>query len=72
MLAAHIALAVLTPDEEAEAKQPNLFQKLSLVRTVAQKVLESIGNEKPSIARPSREARDLLKELEDESLDGLF
>ncbi|KAG6884723.1 hypothetical protein C0993_008704 [Termitomyces sp. T159_Od127] len=72
MLGAHIILAVLTPDEEAEDVQPNLFQKLSLLRSVAQKVLETIGNEKPVIARPSREARDLLKELEDESLDGLF
>ncbi|KAG6896538.1 hypothetical protein C0992_007574 [Termitomyces sp. T32_za158] len=72
MLGAHIILAVLTPDEEADDVQPNLFQKLSLLRSVAQKVLETIGNEKPIIARPSREARDLLKELEDDSLDGLF
>ncbi|KAG6864935.1 hypothetical protein C0991_006286 [Blastosporella zonata] len=71
MLGAHIILAVLSPDNEGDV-QPNLFQKLSLLRNVAQKVLESIGNEKPSIARPSREARDLLKELEDENLDGLF
>ncbi|KAG6873014.1 hypothetical protein C0995_003975 [Termitomyces sp. Mi166 len=72
MLGAHIILSVLAPDEEADDVQPNLFQKLSLLRSVAQKVLETIGNEKPVIARPSREARDLLKELEDESLDGLF
>ncbi|KAG5638049.1 hypothetical protein H0H81_002083 [Sphagnurus paluster] len=72
MLAAHIILAVLTPDEDIGEIHENLFQKLSLLRSVAQKVLESIGNEKPSIARPSREARDLLKELGDESLDGLF
>ncbi|KAG6915850.1 hypothetical protein DXG01_009609 [Tephrocybe rancida] len=73
MLGAHIILAVLTPDDDDDDdEQPNLFQKLSLLRSVAQKVLESIGNEKPVIARPSREARDLLKELEDESLDGLF
>ncbi|KAF5374683.1 hypothetical protein D9615_008940 [Tricholomella constricta] len=72
MLAAHVILAVLTPDEEADDIPENLFQKLSLLKNVAQKVLESIGNEKPSIARPSREARELLKELDDESLDGLF
>ncbi|KAG5725284.1 Translational activator gcn1 [Termitomyces sp. T112] len=72
MLGAHIILAVLTPDQEADDVQPNVFQKLSLLRNVAQKVLQSIGNEKPVIARPSREARDLLKELGDQSLDGLF
>ncbi|KAG6810659.1 hypothetical protein H0H92_010871 [Tricholoma furcatifolium] len=70
MLGAHIILAVLTPDEDFDP--PNLFQQLHLLRSVAQKVLESIGNEKPNIARPSREARDLLKDMEDDSLDGLF
>ncbi|GLB43526.1 putative ARM repeat-containing protein [Lyophyllum shimeji] len=72
MLSAHIILAVLTPDEEVGQERRNLFQRLSVLRSIAQKVLESIGNEKPSIARPSREARDLLKQLDDESLDGLF
>ncbi|KAG6844943.1 hypothetical protein H0H87_002276 [Tephrocybe sp. NHM501043] len=71
MLGAHIILAVLSPEEDDDL-ETNLFQKLGLLRGVAQKVLESIGNEKPSIARPSREARDLLKELDDKDLDGLF
>ena len=42
------------------------------MRKVAQKALESAANEKPFIARPAREARDLIKELDDEKLIGLF
>ncbi|TFK45118.1 armadillo-type protein [Crucibulum laeve] len=72
VLSAHIALAVLAPDEDSEQNEPNLFQKLGVLRVVAQKVLEAAGNEKPNIARPSREARDVLRELDDESLQGLF
>lgn len=73
VISSHVILAVLSPDEESDPiDEPNLFQKLSLLRSVAQKVQESAGNEKPIIARPAREARDLLKELDDESLEGLF
>jgi hypothetical protein len=73
VISSHVILAVLSQDEESDSNdEPNLFQKLSLLRSVAQKVQESAANEKPIIARPSREARDLLKELDDESLEGLF
>ncbi|RDB20660.1 eIF-2-alpha kinase activator gcn1 [Hypsizygus marmoreus] len=72
MLSAHIILEVLTPEEDSDHGGQNLFQKLSLLRSVAQKVLDGVGNERPSIARPSREARDFLKQLDDDSLDGLF
>ena len=72
VLSAHVILAVLTVDEYTSTDEQNLFQKLSLLRSVAQKVKESVGNDKPFIARPSREARDLLRELSDGSLDGLF
>ena len=51
---------------------PNLFQKLSLLRGVAQKILQSIGSDRPFIAKPAREARDLLKNTDDSSLQGLF
>ena len=51
---------------------PNLFQKLSLLRGVAQKTLQSIGSDRPFIAKPAREARDLLKNTDDSSLQGLF
>jgi hypothetical protein len=41
----------------------NLFQRLSLLPSIAQKVQESVANEKPAISRPAREARDILKAL---------
>jgi hypothetical protein len=71
-VASHTIVAVLTPDEENHTSEQNLFQRLSLLRSVAQKVQESAANDKPFIARPAREARELLKELEDESLQGFF
>ncbi|KAJ7334076.1 armadillo-type protein [Mycena albidolilacea] len=72
VLASHTIVALLTPDEESHTQEPNLFQKLSLLRSVAQKVQESAANDQPFIARPAREARELLKELDDESLQGFF
>lgn len=57
---------------DSPVSEPNLFQKLSLLRSVAQKVQESVASDKPIIGRPAREARDLLKEMDDESLQGLF
>ncbi|KAK2463021.1 hypothetical protein APHAL10511_004676 [Amanita phalloides] len=69
-----VILAVLSPDEDSEIidDTPNIFQKLSLLRGVAQKVLQSIGSDRPFIAKPAREARDLLKNMDDSSLQGLF
>lgn len=55
-----------SPDE------PNVFQKLGLMKGVAQKILENAANEKPIVARPAREARDFIRELDDSSLKGLF
>ncbi|KAF9012742.1 armadillo-type protein [Cyathus striatus] len=72
VLSSHLILAVLTPDEDLHDQPSNLFQKLGVLRSVAQKVLDSAANEKPGIARPARESRDLLKELDDETLSGLF
>ncbi|KAJ6518743.1 armadillo-type protein [Mycena sanguinolenta] len=72
VVASHTIVALLTADEESHTSEPNLFQKLSLLRSVAQKVQESAASDKPFIARPAREARDLLKELDDESLQGFF
>ncbi|KAJ7449659.1 armadillo-type protein [Mycena latifolia] len=72
VIASHTIVALLTPDEENNNSEPNLFQKLALLRSVAQKVQESAANDKPFIARPAREARELLKELDDESLQGFF
>jgi len=66
--------AVLKPDDgfESPDDSPNLFQKLGLLRNVAQKTLESAANEKPIISRPAREARDELKGMADQNLRGLF
>lgn len=50
----------------------SLLQDLSLLRSVAQKVQESAASDKPIIARPAREARDILKEMDDEDLHGFF
>ncbi|KAK7030667.1 TOG domain-containing protein [Favolaschia claudopus] len=65
-------VACLALDESSQSAEPNLFQKLSLIRRVAQKVQESVSSDKPFIARPAREARELLKELNDENLQGIF
>lgn len=72
MMASYTIVALLTPDEENDSSEPNLFQKLSLLRSVAQKVQESAASDNSFITRPAREARELLKELDDESLHGFF
>jgi len=72
VVSSQVILAVVSPDEGEEDEGPNLFQKLKLMRKVAQKALESAASDKPFIARPAREARDHIKEIEDESLLGLF
>ncbi|KAF9496394.1 ARM repeat-containing protein [Pleurotus eryngii] len=72
VLSSRIILTVLSSDDDDVTSSPNIFQKLGILRSVAQKVQESMGNEKSSIARPAREARDLLKDLEDDDLRGLF
>lgn len=67
-------LAIVSPDEDDEhgKRQQDLFQKLGVLRSVAQKVLESAASDKPSIARPARLAKEALRSLDDESLHGLF
>ena len=64
-------LAILSVSEDGEMNE-NLLQDLSLLRSVAQKVKESAASDKSIIARPAREARDILKEMNDEALRGLF
>ena len=59
-------------DDSGDSDGLNLFQKLKLMRKVAQKALESAGNEQPFIARPARTARDVIKRLDDDTLIGLF
>jgi len=72
VLASQTILAVLSANEEVGCNTGNLFQSLALLRSVAQKVQESVASDKPAISRPAREARDLLKALDDDSITGLF
>ncbi|TRM58058.1 armadillo-type protein [Schizophyllum amplum] len=74
LMSSHAILTVVEEDDEDDCmhNQLNLFQKLSLLRGVAQKAIESASNERPAIARPARLARDIIKEMNDESLTGLF
>ncbi|TFK68469.1 ARM repeat-containing protein, partial [Pluteus cervinus] len=59
VLCSQVILTVVEPDDETgEFTTPNLFQELGLLREVTQKVLESAASERPSVARPAREARD--------------
>jgi hypothetical protein len=73
-ISSHTILAALSPDDDEDTpnQDDNVFQKLGLLRSVAQKVLENAANERPNISRPAREARDLLKASSDPSLVGLF
>ena len=73
ILSSQIILAVVDQDQNSgDIDGPNLFQKLKLMRKVAQKALESAGDEKSFIARPARTARDIIKGLDDDTLIGLF
>ncbi|THH23082.1 hypothetical protein EUX98_g8100 [Antrodiella citrinella] len=59
-LSSHCILVVL---EDADYTIPAVFS--SVLPSVAQKVQESIANEKPVVSRPAREAKELLKNLPD-------
>lgn len=64
VLASHCTLALLTTDDDAPlATVPGPFR--SILSSIARKVQESIGTEKPNIARPAREAREHLRKLDD-------
>lgn len=75
VLGSHCILAVVSPDDEfhsGDDDAPNVFQQLDVLRTVAQKVKESTSSDKLSVARPAREAREALKLLDDDALQGVF
>lgn len=71
-LSSQAILAILADAEESESKDPNVFTQLGQLREVAVKVKESAASDKPNIGRPAREARELLKSLEDDDLLGVF
>lgn len=64
VLSSHSILAVLSKDEDDESsssdEQPNLFEQLDVMSSIARKVQESISADRPSISRPCREAKELL------------
>ncbi|GJE94641.1 ARM repeat-containing protein [Phanerochaete sordida] len=63
VLASHCILAVLSPPDDWDTDGPlDVFERLGVTKSVAQKAQESATNEQPKIARPAREARDLLKQ----------
>lgn len=75
VISSQVILAVVNPDDDdnnGKMNDTNLFQRLKLLRGVTQKVLESAASDKPFVSRPAREARDIIKQLEDDSLLGLF
>ena len=64
VLASHSILALLTADNDAPLDTvPGPFR--SILPSIARKIQESIGTEKPNIARPAREAKELLRNLDD-------
>ena len=63
MLSSQCIRTVLSPPEDWDVEGPlDLFEQLSVTTSVAQKVQESISNERPSVSRPAREAREVLKQ----------
>jgi hypothetical protein len=72
VISSQVILAVVNVDDDEEVDGVNLFQELKVLKRVTQKVLESAASDKPFVSRPAREARDIIKRLEDDSLLGLF
>lgn len=72
VISSQVILAVIDRDDDEEVEGSNLFQELKVLRRVTQKVLESAASDQPFVSRPAREARDIIKQLDDDSLLGLF
>ncbi|EKM53603.1 uncharacterized protein PHACADRAFT_125439 [Phanerochaete carnosa HHB-10118-sp] len=65
VLSSHCILTVLSPPEDWDVDGPlDLFEQLTVTKSVAQKAQESVSSERASIARPAREARELLKQYD--------
>ncbi|KAN0130768.1 ARM repeat-containing protein [Lactarius tabidus] len=64
VLSSYSIVAFLNTEDGTQlASVPKPFR--SLLPSIAQKIQESIGTEKPNIARPAREAKELLRKLDD-------
>ncbi|KAJ3828802.1 translational activator GCN1 [Lentinula raphanica] len=59
MICSRVILAVLESYSE-DASKGNLFEKLGVMASIAVKVHQSCASDRPNIARPAREARELL------------
>lgn len=57
-LSSHCILTVL---DAADYTIPAVFS--NVMPSIRQKIQENIGNEKPAVSRPAREAKELLKTL---------
>jgi hypothetical protein len=60
MISSRVVLAVLEAASEDPSGGPNLFENVGLLASVAAKVNESCTSDRSNIARPAREARELL------------
>ncbi|KAF9059496.1 armadillo-type protein [Rhodocollybia butyracea] len=60
MISSRVVLAVLEAASQDASEGSNLFEKVELMASVVAKVNESCTNERSNIARPAREARELL------------
>lgn len=66
VLASHSILALLTADNgDPLDTVPEPFLRVPILPSIARKIQESIGTEKPNIARPAREAKEILRRLDD-------
>ena len=67
-LGSQCILAILSGDQP----EPNVFQQLGVIKSIAQKVQASVGSDRPAVSRPAREAKDLLRNLHDPELAGIL
>jgi hypothetical protein len=66
-LSAHCILAVLSVYDEDTSANPSLPSDIqAALPKIAKKVNESIGSDRPNITRPSREAKEILRRVDDE------
>ncbi|KAI0060576.1 ARM repeat-containing protein [Artomyces pyxidatus] len=65
-LSSHSILALLTLADSDDSGSANILGPFRpVLPSIAKKVQESIGTEKPNIARPAREAKEILRRLDD-------
>jgi len=63
-VASHAILAALSTEDDGIPNEKNVFQKLGIMQHIALRVKKFITVDKPSVARPAREAKELLVALD--------